>query len=276
MPGALAATAGLTLLSYGLLRTADEPLTAPGTALPVLAGLAALTGFTLVELRSMTPLVPPAFFRPARRTVALVAILATAGAMATTFLVLSLHLQQVRALSPLWTSMVFLPFGVAQIGTGMVTARLVHRCGTAPVTAVGLFAATAGTLLLGLALGAGGPVWTVVLGLLPLGFGVATAFAGAVVGVVDGVPDHQAGLAAGVANTMMEAGPTLGTAAFLALGAAVHAQAAPERGEPAATVAGHAASFTAMAGTLLAAGLLTTLLALRTVVRRRATTPAQP
>ena len=203
--GAALVTAGLSALSYGLVESSYGPL---------VGGAVLLLTFTIVESRTAAPLVPPAFFAVPRRAVALAAIVLGSAGMSTSFFFLSLHLQQVRGLSPLLTSAAFLPYGMVLVGTGAVAGRLIGRFGIRIVLTAGLITAAAGLALVGRFDGA------LVAGLLVLPFGIALTFAGATVAAVTGVPDEQAGLAGGVVNTAMEIGPTLGLAVLVSLAAA--------------------------------------------------------
>ncbi|GAA4224357.1 MFS family permease [Streptosporangium album] len=205
--GAALVTAGLSTLSYGLVESSYGPL---------IGGVVLLLTFMVVESRTAAPLVPPAFFAAPRRAVALAAIVLGSAGMATSFFFLSLHLQQVRGLSPLLTSAAFLPYGAVLIGTGAVAGRLLGRFGVRIVLTTGLIMAAAGLALVSRFDGA------LVAGLLVLPFGIGLTFAGATVAAVADVPDEQAGLAGGVVNTAMEIGPTLGLAVLVSL-AAVHA-----------------------------------------------------
>ncbi|MEU4224750.1 MFS transporter [Nonomuraea sp. NPDC026600] len=203
--GAVLVTAGLSTLSYGLVESSYGPL---------IGGAVLLLAFMIVESRTAAPLVPPAFFAAPRRAVALAAIVLGSAGMATSFFFLSLHLQQVRGLSPLLTSAAFLPYGAVLIGTGSVAGRLLARFGVRIVLTTGLITAAAGLFLVGRFDGA------LIAGLLVLPFGIALTFAGATVAAVTDVPDEQAGLAGGVVNTAMEIGPTLGLAVLVSLAAA--------------------------------------------------------
>jgi MFS family permease len=202
--GAALVTAGLSTLSYGLVESSYGPL---------IGGVVLLLTFMIVESRTAAPLVPPAFFAAPRRAVALAAIVLGSAGMATSFFFLSLHLQQVRSLSPLLTSAAFLPYGAVLIGTSAVAGRLLGRFGIRIVLTTGLIMAAAGLALVGRFDGA------LLAGLLVLPLGIGLTFAGATVAAVADVPDDQAGLAGGVVNTAMEIGPTLGLAVLVSLAA---------------------------------------------------------
>ncbi|MFJ7955031.1 MFS transporter [Streptomyces sp. NPDC096319] len=241
LPGALLATAGITLASYGLVLTDAHPWGSAAVLVPLLTGLVLLAAFAAVERRTADPLLPPDFLRDGRRVLGLAAIGLTAAGTATVFVLLSLALQQQRGWSALLTSAAFVPFAVALLGSGRLAGPLIGRYGPGLVTAGGLGTAAAGLALLA-ATGsdtAAPYAYGLLPGLLLLPAGGALSFAGAAVLATDGVPAHRAGLAGGVLNTAMELGPTVLFAALLTLGG------------DAVSLAAAAALFTALATTTL-------------------------
>ncbi|MFD6892884.1 MFS transporter [Streptomyces sp. NPDC059957] len=220
LPGALLATAGISLASYGFVLTDVQSWGSTGVLVTLLTAAALLLAFPLVERRVRDPLLPLGFLRDRRRVLALAAIGLTAAGTAVTFVLLSLHLQQELGWSALSTSAAFLPFAMALLVAGRVAGPLVARYGAPRVTTAGLVVAAAGLVLLALTgLAAEIPyAYGLLPGLLLLPAGTAAAFAGAAVLATDGVEPHQAGLAGGVMNTAMELGPTVVFAAVLSLG----------------------------------------------------------
>ncbi|WP_407835455.1 MFS transporter [Streptomyces sp. DSM 116496] len=220
LPGALLATAGISLASYGFVLTDVRSWGSTSVLVALVAAAALLLAFPLVERRVRDPLLPLGFLRDRRRGLALAAIGLTAAGTALTFVLLSLHLQQELGWSALRTSAAFLPFAVALLVAGRVAGPLVGRYGAPRVTTAGLVVAAAGLALLALTgLAAQIPyAYGLLPGLLLLPAGAAAAFAGAAVLATDGVAPHRAGLAGGVMNTAMELGPTVVFAAVLSLG----------------------------------------------------------
>ncbi|MFF8322663.1 MFS transporter [Streptomyces bobili] len=220
LPGALLATAGITLASYGLVVTDARPWSSAGVFVPLLGGTALLAAFWYAELRARDPLLPPRFLLDRRRALALTAIALSACGTAMTFVVLSLHLQQARDWSELRTSAAFVPFAAALIASGRAAGPLIGRYGARAVTSAGLGTGAAGLVLLAFT-GLDAHTWYA-YGLLPglvlLPAGTAASFAGAAVLATEGVPRQQTGLAGGVLNTAMEFGPTVLFAVLLTLG----------------------------------------------------------
>ncbi|WP_432926690.1 MFS transporter [Microbispora sp. CA-135349] len=203
VPGALLATAGLVTFAYGLLEGA--------TAVTV-TGLLLTSGFFVLQTRSPRPLLPPRLVAHRRRGAALLVVFVTAAASATTTFLLSLHMQQVRGMSPISTSLAFLPFLLVVV-MGPVSGRLLRRFGVRRVLVAGLLLAAVSMLLLG-NVAAGG---SVLAGLLVFPVASGLAFSGATVAALDDVPAEDAGAAGGLVNTAMEAGPTVGLAVLVAL-----------------------------------------------------------
>ncbi|MEU3242177.1 MULTISPECIES: MFS transporter [unclassified Streptomyces] len=147
LPGAVLATAGITLASYGFVVTDGRPWSSAGVLAPLRGGAALVVAFWCVERRARDPLPPPGFLVDRRRALALTATALGACGTGMTFVVLSLHLQQDRAWSPLQTSVAFVPFAVTLVVSGRTAGPLIGRYEARAVAAAGL-----GTAALGLAL----------------------------------------------------------------------------------------------------------------------------
>ena len=241
LPGALLATPGITLASFGLVLTDAHSWGSAPVLVPLLAGLALLAAFAAVERRTADPLLPPDFLRDGRRALGLAGIGLTAAGTATVFVLLSLALQEGRGWSALLTSAAFVPFAVALLGSGRLAGPLIGRYGPGRLTGAGLGTAAAGLGLLA-ATGFDTSVpyaYGLLPGLLLLPAGCALSFAGAAVLATEGVAADRAGLAGGVLNTAMELGPTVLFAALLTLGG------------DAVSLAAAAVLFTALAATTI-------------------------
>ncbi|MFE3115859.1 MFS transporter [Streptomyces niveus] len=221
LPGAVLATAGITLASYGLVVTDAHPWDSPAVLLPLAGGVALCAAFLLAERRARDPLLPPRFVLERRRATGLAAIALTAAGTSLTFVLLSLHLQQELGYSELETSAAFVPFALALLVSGRAAGPLIARYGAPLVTAAGLITGGAGLALLAVT-GPGAAAVPYAYGLLPglvlLPAGAAASFAGAAVLATAGVPERRTGLAGGVLNTAMELGPTVLFAVLLSLG----------------------------------------------------------
>jgi hypothetical protein len=250
--GAVSATAGVSALSYGLLRVGD----ASGLVdwlVPAIAGAVLLVTFAVVESRVSEPLLPLSFLRPRRRASAIAVIHLTAAGMSTLLFLLTLYFRQAHHLAPLATAVAFLPYSLVQLTTGAFAGTLVARFGPRRVTVVGLAAAAIGLLLVSRLDATAAYDGTLLAGLVVFAVGAGMAFAGATVAAVDDVPDRAVGLAGGVVNTAMETGPTVGFAVLVSLASSHTARLIGEGMDPVVAVArGDALAFLTAAGCLLA------------------------
>ncbi|PLP61156.1 MFS transporter [Mesorhizobium loti] len=217
--GAVLATAGIVLGSYGLIMTGDHPWASTPVLVPLTASAILLAVFFAVEGKVRDPLLPPSFLAdPCRVTGLLGMMLAAVGSIAIEY-ILSLYLQQVRGWSPLMTTLAFLPFAGVLIVTNHLSPALVGRFGAAQTTIGGLIIAAFG---LGLLTGLTGDS-TYLVGLMPgtilVAVGMSLMFSGSAVLSMTNVPLRQAGLAGGVMNTAMELGPTVGLAVLMSVAA---------------------------------------------------------
>lgn len=280
LPGALLATAGVTLFSYGLVMSGERGWFSTTAAVPAVSGLVLLAAFAVVERYGRAPLLPLAFLANRHRAAALLVIALSAAATAVVCLFIPLYLQQSRGWSPLRTSLAFAPYALTVVAAGWAAGRLVARFGARVVVVAGLVLAACGLILLARL----DQHTTYAAGLLPgllfLPAGVALTFAGAAVLAVADAPRPQTGLAAGVMNTAMELGPTVGLALLAAVAAARTAHLTALGGDArAAITSGYAwALGTAGLAFALLAVLLAVLIAVATRPRRAgpATTDAPP
>ena len=130
----------------------------------------------------------------------------------TMFFVLSIVLQSARHLSALATGLWILPFGVAAIfGAGMGVG-LAQKFGAKLTVTIGMALETFGLIWVAFKIG---PQVTL-LGLLPaiLTYGIGMGFATAQLGNITlaEIPQHVAGVASGVNNTVRQVGAALGIA----------------------------------------------------------------
>ncbi|MFE4517411.1 MFS transporter [Kitasatospora sp. NPDC056783] len=256
--GAVLAPAGLCALGYGLAMAGPHGWSAPVVLLPLGSGVLLLAAFAVVETLIAHPLLPPRLLASTARVAALLtAMLGPAGGATTAFL-LSLYFQQVRGWSPLATAAAYLPYTVVLSATGLLSGRLVERFGARKIAPVGLLVISAGLALIS-RLTPTGPLGTPLLaGLLVLPFGIGLTIPSAVTTAVEGIPQRQAGLAAGVVNTAMLTGPSMGVAVLASLAdsrtaALTHAGRTPS----AAAVGGYTYAFAIAAIAFLLAAALT-------------------
>ncbi len=128
--GAVLVTAGLVGVTYGIVRSEALGWGSAGMLGPLLAGLALLAAFAVVEGRvARAPLVPLSIFRlPELRAANLVVILMYAALFAMFYFV-TLYLQQVLGDDALVAGLKFLPLTGAVFAGSRLAPRLIARGG---------------------------------------------------------------------------------------------------------------------------------------------------
>ncbi|MFC4331801.1 MFS transporter [Streptomyces andamanensis] len=210
IPGAVTVTTGLLSLIYALSTAADHGFGRADVIAALLAGLALLAAFVVVESRSAAPLVSLPMLR--RRTVAFGNLggLVTFSMMSTVVFVLTLYLQETLRLSAFETGLVFGVQGVLSAVAGSYAAKVIGRFGARRTLAGSL--AGQGALIAAL-LGLGTGSWSVWLATAAVA--LASMFhLGAIVSygltVTSGVPDEEQGLATGLVTSTQQVGITVG------------------------------------------------------------------
>ena len=272
--GALLVTAGLMTAVYAIVETSGYGWGSARTLGTGALAAVLLTAFFVRQHLARTPLLPLRILR-SRGVVGANLVQALTVAAAFGFQVLiPQYMQRV------------LGYGAAGAGTGMLpaavmigalsaglSARLIARFGLRAMLIAGLTPIVAGFALLTL-LPAAGSAATYPLHLLPTmlltgGFGLA--FPAMITLAMSGVPDSDAGVAAGLVNTTQQVGAALGVAVLSTVAAARtgHLLAA---GRPAASAltAGYHVAFG------IGAGLAAAALVLAAVAQRPARTEVMP
>ncbi|MBE1592025.1 MFS transporter [Nonomuraea angiospora] len=208
--GAVTITAAIMLLVLGVERAAH--VGAGWTAGALVAGLALVALFLVIERRSAAPLVRLGIFRSAPLVRANLAGLLFSGAFFGFQFIAVLYLQEVRGWSSLQTSLAMLAVGADAVLAPTLTPRLVNRFGNAKVILAGLLAAVLSYVLF-LPIG----MDTVYLAMFPtmiiLGVAFALAYGPLTIVATDGVDESEQGLAGGLLYTSFQFGAALGLAA---------------------------------------------------------------
>jgi MFS family permease len=212
VPGALAITAAVGLLIYGLVRAGDIGWGAPGSLLPLGLGLLLLGGFVALERTVAAPLVDLRLLAARPVAAGYGVMLAASGLLISGFFLNSLLLQRVMGLTALGTGLVFLPVAVATIIGAQAAAHLVARLGSRPVAAAGFTLAAIGMALLAGVPADGDPVGDVLPGFTLAAAGLGMAFVTATTTAMARVDPDRAGMVSGVINTAHELGAALGVA----------------------------------------------------------------
>ncbi|WP_123670503.1 MFS transporter [Actinocorallia herbida] len=257
--GAVLATAGMTLLVFGIVRTDRYAWTSPETLTTLAAAVVLLAVFVLVERTTRRePLVRLGLF--AHRSVlgASLYTLLVGSTMSSSFYFASLYLQQVLGHGPALTGVEFLPMALSTVAGSVLAVELGYRVAPRTLLVGGGLLSAAGLAWFGL-LSPDGAFTTDVLGpsiTVGIAFGLCL---GPLISIgTAGVASHESGTASALLNSARQLGAALGLAAL--------GTAAADRTGPAATpetlADGYGLGLTLGAALLLAA-VLVALIVLR-------------
>ncbi len=188
----------------------------------ILAGAVLLVVFTLVELRTSSPLVPPRLFRIRSVSLGVVTVILSFFALFAVLFFVSLYLQNVHGFDPIAAAVRTLPLTLLFAATSLVAARLTTRLGAGPVISTGLLCVS--LALFGLTFLEPGSgyvqLWPSLCG---LGIGLGLVVVASAEAIIGNVPIDDSGLAGGIQATAVQFGGVLGASV---LGAIVAGRAA--------------------------------------------------
>ncbi|MGW1562256.1 MFS transporter [Streptomyces sp. NPDC002144] len=257
VPGSLAVTLGTSGVVAAIVVSEGRGWTSAPTLSLLGAAVLLLTGFLLWERRARHPLVPPAVFRLRALMTANTLALLTSGVLPATMFFLSLYLQNVRDMTPLWAGVALLP-SAAGVALGAAAAsRLVGVLGPRAVFMAGSLLAAMALVWLSRLGPDSGYVGFVAVPLFLSMAGLSVAGLPLTLTAVAGAGPDRAGLASGLLNTAKQIGGAVGLAALVTLAATRTAvlTAAGRTSEDVATTQGFGLALLVAAGAVLGAGL---------------------
>jgi EmrB/QacA subfamily drug resistance transporter len=214
VPGGVLVTGGLSLLVYGITQAGQDGWLAGKTLAAFGISLALLAGFVVWEQRHPEPLMRFGILRIRTVTGANVSGFILGTATFSTFLMLTLYMQQVLGYSAMKTGVAYLAVAGTAILWSTVAAQLVTRIGVKPVLVTGMTALAAGLVFFTQVSVGGSYVSDLLPGFLLVGLGLGFSFVPISIAALAGVGRSEAGLASGLFNTSQQIGGALGIAAL--------------------------------------------------------------
>ncbi|MGO9977420.1 MAG: MFS transporter [Solirubrobacteraceae bacterium] len=219
LPGALCSSLGMTLLVYGIVRSAaagwDDAVTIGSLA----AGAVLLALLVLNERIAEQPIMPLRLFRSPERPGAYAARILFLGAMMGFWFFLTQYLQIVDSDTPLQAGIAFLPMTVVNFAVAMAVPELTRRHGNGVLLAGGL------TLtLIGMAwlrrLSAGTDYLTgIAFPMVLIGAGQGATLSPWTAAGIAGAAPRDAGAASGLVNVAHQLGGSLGLGILVTISA---------------------------------------------------------
>jgi predicted MFS family arabinose efflux permease len=242
LSGALTSTLGMGSLVYGLVRAATDGWSDPLTIGALVAGLALLAVFVLVELRATEPITPLRLFGNASRNAANAARMLVFAGMFGMFFFLTQYTQNVLGYSPLRAGFAFLPIPLTVFLSSQLASRvLVNRVNQKALMLIGVGLSTLG-LALASQLSVHSSYLAILASLLLFGAGNGLSFVTLTAASLAGVAGADAGAASGLVNVTQQLGGTVGVAVLVTVfgSAAKHAASHPAAGLSQLAQANHA------------------------------------
>jgi EmrB/QacA subfamily drug resistance transporter len=273
VPGAAVAAAGLSALIFGLTIGPGHGWP-PAAVVGVVAGLALLAAFVVLEDRRPAPLLPPSLFRIRQFSAANAVTFVVYAALGGTLFLLPVQLQVGSGFSPTESGAAFLPFTVVMLLLAARGGRLAQRIGPRLPMTVGPIVAGLGELLF-LRVGQGASYVTDVLpAVVVMGLGMAATVAPLTATVLGAAPPGNAGIASAVNNTVARAGSLVAVAVLPGIAGITQASYR----NPAALSSGFHTAVLVTGVLTVAGGLLSAVTIQNTPVRSRgvSTCPLPP
>lgn len=149
VPGAILSAAGFATVVYGFNLAESRGWTAPPVLALLAAGIALLTAFVAVELRTPNPLLPMRILRHRARAGAFLSVTLLFAAMIGCYLFLTYYTQTILGYTPIRAGLaLIINAGAALVGATLIAGRLHTRVPPAAIIVPGLLSTAAGMAVL--------------------------------------------------------------------------------------------------------------------------------
>ncbi|HTV27247.1 MAG TPA: MFS transporter [Xanthobacteraceae bacterium] len=214
--GSLLALAALGSLAFGLMSEPVYGWRSPVVIGALLIGLLLLAAFIWEEARNPAPMLPLRLFRSRTFSAVNLLTLLLYAATGGTFFFLPFALIQVGGFSAVLAGAAFLPFTLIMATLSRWGGGLLDRFGAKRPLIIGPAIAALAFALLAWPIG-GGSYGAFLVPIAILGFGMVITVAPLTATVMDAVPDHETGVAAGINNAVASVANLLAVAVLGAL-----------------------------------------------------------
>lgn len=272
LPGAVLVTAGTATLAYGIVQTEAKGWTAAATLVPLLAGLAFLGLFLVVEARTPKPLMPLKLFRVRSVAAANAAMFVCGAGSFGMWFFMTLYAQNVLGYTPFGAGLALIPSSLSVVAGSKSAPRLMPRFGAKNVAVTGILITAAGFGWQSTMTAHGAYLTSIMLPGMLMMAGAGLAMTPLASLATSGAAPGDAGLVSGLVNTSRTLGGSLGLAVLSTVAAS---RTGGHAGTEALT-AGYALAFR-WGGFILLAGVVLMLLWMpgdrRPVIGRPASSP---
>ncbi len=224
--GAIAVTAALVLIVYGIVNVEQNGWQALSTVLPLVMGGILFIIFILIQMFRKDPLVPLSIFKAPNLAAGNISLMLLSASWFPLIYFLILYLQQVMKYEPFEAAMGMLPAPILMAIFMIVLAeRVMNKLGMKITMMIGfIILGIAGLLFSGNTVN--GHYWgDVFTPLLLAALGNALAYLPATTAAVSEAKSEESGLASGLYNTTYQIGSAVGLAVIVSIASAATASA---------------------------------------------------
>ena len=208
---------GLALVIYGLAETnAAGGFGSARVLIPLVAGLALVSGFVRHALRAKAPLIDLRLFRDRTFATSSITLVLVVISVFGSFLLLPLYFQAVRGESPLQSGLLLAPQGLGSMIAMPIAGQLADRTGPGRIVPFGLIAVALSVLWL---TGVGAHTSYVLLSvdLFVFGLGMGFTMMPVFTGAMQSIRGAAVARASTALNILQQAGASVGTAVLSVL-----------------------------------------------------------
>lgn len=220
LAGALTSTVGMSALVFAIVRSATHGWADPLGIPLLIAGLALLAVFVMVEWRAKAPIMPLRLFASAERCGAYGTRVLFVGATVGFFFFMTRFMQEVLGYGPTAAGLAFLPAMIANFITAMTAPRFIRRFGSGTLLAASLVLSIIGACWLAQSSAATTYLGGLALPMLLMGIGQGGAMGPLTASGVANVASKDAGAASGLVNAAHQMGGALGLGVLTAMATA--------------------------------------------------------
>jgi len=218
-------------LAFALVEAPVHGFSSAAILVPLVGSAVVLVVFARFELRSRDPMMDVRVFANVPYTAAITTMFTVLFCAYGTLLVVTQYFQNIEGYSAERTGALLLAFSLPSMVMAPIAGRLSAHFGGRRPTLAGIASVCVGTVLL--AVGVGGPLWIVLLGLLFLGNGAGLSVAPATAVGMASIRPERSGMASGILSTQRGLGSTAGFAVMGSVLAIVVASQLPDKLETA-------------------------------------------
>jgi EmrB/QacA subfamily drug resistance transporter len=213
LAGALTGTAGLIVLTYGIVKTEQYGWGSTRTIVTLAIAAVLLGLFLLIEARfAKAPLVPLRIFRSRQLSAANIVVMLLGSSAFSVWYFASLYLQEVHGFTPIETGLAFLPPAISLAATAQIAGKFLAQVGPGRLLVLGMGLIAVGLIWFGQVPADGSYAGNVLVPFTIAGMGIGITFVSVTVAGMAGVAPREVGLASGLINTSRQIGASLGLA----------------------------------------------------------------